>query len=224
MFVLLLPDLQRMVFLVRVLYTRGCIVIVNARAPPIPRPTKARNNNDDGKLRWIHSTQFSITPPAASPISSAAFGLNNSQAESVIAQLVPPLAAGVQKNKPAADGLAGLTRALQSGNHERCLDEPESLADSGATADDIGILGPVLGSKHVSRQVAAAASAETGVDVGIIKQMLPLVATLVMGGLSKQTGRGERLQDSADRRLLGSFLAPRRAAGSTNWSALRANF
>jgi len=141
-----------------------------------------------------------------------------------MAQLVPALAAGVQKNTQAADGLAGLTRALQSGNHERYLDEPESLADSGATADGIGILGHVLGSKDVSRQVAAAATSETGIDVGIIKQMLPLVATLVMGGLSKQTGRGERLQDSADGDCWVHCLAPRRAAGSTIWSALRANF
>lgn len=134
------------------------------------------------------------------------FGLDSGQTESVMAKLVPALAAGVQNNSQSADGLAGLARALQSGGHERYLDEPESLADSGAVADGNAILGHVLGSKDVSRQLAAGAASETGIDAGIIKQMLPLVATMVMGGLSKQTGGGGRLQEESAGGLLGSLL------------------
>ena len=53
--------------------------------------------------------------------------------------------------------------------------------------DGNGILGHLLSSKDVSRQVARKASEQTGIGEGVLKQMLPLVATMVMGSLSKQT-------------------------------------
>jgi hypothetical protein len=49
------------------------------------------------------------------------------------------------------------------------------------------ILGHVFGSKDVSRQVAARAGAQTGLGPEVMKRMLPLVATLVMGAMSRQT-------------------------------------
>ena len=55
------------------------------------------------------------------------------------------------------------------------------------TATGNSILGHLLGSKEASREVAANASAQTGIGAGILKQMLPLVATMVMGSLSKRT-------------------------------------
>jgi hypothetical protein len=134
------------------------------------------------------------------------FGLDSSQTESVMAKLVPALAAGVQKNTQSADGLAGLTNALRSGGHERYLDEPESLADSGAVSDGNNILGHILGSKDVSRQVAAGAASETGISPDVIKQMLPLVAGVLMGGLSKRTGGGAELEQQDGGGLLGSLL------------------
>jgi hypothetical protein len=133
------------------------------------------------------------------------FGLDSGQTESVMAQLVPALAAGLQKNAQAEGGLASLAGALSRGGHERYLDEPESLTDSGAIADGNGILGHILGSKDVSRQVAAAAASQTGVGADVIKQMLPLVATVLMGGLSKKTGGGEQLKQSGGE-LLGELL------------------
>ena len=49
------------------------------------------------------------------------------------------------------------------------------------------ILGHVLGSKEASRQVAAGAAQKTGIDPSVLKQMLPIVAAMVMGGLSRQS-------------------------------------
>ena len=58
---------------------------------------------------------------------------------------------------------------------------------SSATRDDGNrILGHLFGSKDVSRNVAAQAAAETGIDAGLIKKALPLVAGLAMGALSKR--------------------------------------
>lgn len=99
------------------------------------------------------------------------FGLDSSQTPSVMAKLVLALAAGVQKYTMSPAGLAGLAEALKSGGRERYLDEPESLADSGAVNDGDNFLGRILGSKDVSPQVAAGAAWETG-----IRKRFPTVA------------------------------------------------
>ena len=43
-----------------------------------------------------------------------------------------------------------------------------------------------MGSKDVSRQVARDAAARTGIGEGVLKKMLPVVAAMAMGALSKQ--------------------------------------
>jgi hypothetical protein len=115
------------------------------------------------------------------------FGLEPQQASAAVAALVPALAGGLQRNMSSAGGLAGLVDALSGGTHERYVDNPDVLAQPTTTADGNAILGHVLGSKDRSRQVAAAAAQRTGIDASVLKKMLPLVATLVMGSLSRHT-------------------------------------
>lgn len=119
---------------------------------------------------------------------AAQFGLKPEQASSAMAALVPALAAGFQKNMSSEDGLSGLVSALAEGRHEKYLDQPSVLTDPATTTDGNAILGHVFGSKDVSRQVAARASEKTGIDASIVKKMLPLVAAMVMGGLSRKSG------------------------------------
>jgi hypothetical protein len=103
-----------------------------------------------------------------------------------------------------------LLKALESGGHERYLDRAGELGNRQAVADGNAILGHILGSKDVSRKVASAASGKTGVSEGILKQMLPMVAAMAMGALSKQKAaravdRGTA-GDSGALDMLNSFL------------------
>lgn len=84
-------------------------------------------------------------------------------------------------------GLDDVISALTKGQHERYLDDPSSLVSEEVRDDGNKILGHVLGSKDVSRQAAAQASQQTGISESILKQMLPAVASLAMGALSKGT-------------------------------------
>src|SRR5690606_22252825 len=63
---------------------------------------------------------------------------------------------------------------------------PVILGQPAAVAEGNGILGHVFGSKDVSRQVAAQASARTGIGADVLKRLLPLAATMVMGALARQ--------------------------------------
>lgn len=118
------------------------------------------------------------------------FGVSDAQANSAIGALLPALLNGVQNNVGQQGGLEGLLGALAGGRHERYVDEQDSLYQQETIQDGNGILGHLLGSKDVSRQVATQASAQTGIGSDILKQMLPVVATMLMGSLSKQTQRG----------------------------------
>jgi hypothetical protein len=114
------------------------------------------------------------------------FGLNEDQAAAAVQNLVPALAGGLQRNI-SQGGLTDLLGALTKGQHERYLDDPSILSSQTARDDGNGILGHILGSKDVSRHVAAQASTRTGISESVLKQMLPVVASLAMAALSRQT-------------------------------------
>lgn len=115
------------------------------------------------------------------------FGLDQSQTTSALEQLLPALMSGVQRNTAQQGGIEALLGALGSGNHTQYLEDPDVLQNPSAAAEGNGILGHLFGSKEVSRQVATKASAQTGIGADILKQMLPLAATMLMGSLSKQS-------------------------------------
>lgn len=118
----------------------------------------------------------------------AQFGLDEQQTTAALAALAPALAAGLQRNLQTPDGLGSLTSALAGGTHEQYLDDPARLANAASVADGNGILGHVFGSKDVSRAVADRAAAQTGISAGVLKQLLPLAATLVMASLARRSG------------------------------------
>lgn len=133
-----------------------------------------------------------ITSDDGGPIAQLAgqFGLSPEQVRSAIGQLAPALTGAVQQNAAKPGGMDALQRAVTSGNHTRYLDDPATLADPATTEDGNAILGHLLGSKDESRRVAGASALATGISPDILKQMLPLVAALVMGQLGKSSSGG----------------------------------
>ena len=115
-------------------------------------------------------------------------GLAPDQATAALSALMPALAGGFQRNLQSQGGLESLMAALSSGHHGQYIDNPTSLADPSAVTDGNGILGHLLGSKDASRAVASRAAAQTGLSADVLKRMLPLAATLMMGAFSKQSG------------------------------------
>ena len=130
-------------------------------------------------------------------------GLGSADTSKLVAALAPALMRGMQKNTADDNGLAGLRSALESGGHDRYIDKPELLASAETRNDGNNILGHIFGSKDVSRNVAAAASKDTGIDASLIKKALPLLAALAMGAMSKKTGGGKELGSSVSKGGLG---------------------
>ena len=139
------------------------------------------------------------------------FQLDEGQARSAMGALIPALSRGIGREASSSQGLEDLVGALGRGNHRQYLDDPASLGQAAAVVEGNGILGHLFGSKEVSREVASRAAQSSGVDSGILKKMLPLLASAAMGAMAKQ-GFGNdasRLaggQDGGIGSLLTSFL------------------
>ncbi len=116
------------------------------------------------------------------------FGISEDDTKNAISKMLPAIAGNLKKNMSDETGLGSLLGALQNGDHGKYINDPDSLRKEESVADGNRILGHILGSKDASRQVASEAAANTGIDVGILKKMLPLVAGLAMGSLGKQAG------------------------------------
>ena len=118
-------------------------------------------------------------------------GVNEQVAEAGAAALLPAILGGFKKTAQAQptgmDGLGGLLGQLGGGGLF------DSVVSSEPTPVEQGndILGQIFGSKDVSRTVAGSASARTGIDPALLKQMLPILAMLVAGYMAKQSGGGE---------------------------------
>ena len=115
------------------------------------------------------------------------FGLDESQAQAAVSALLPALSSGLRRNVSQPGGLEALMGALQNGNHGELLDNPERLTSEETVQDGNAILGHILGSRDVSRAAASRASEQTGISSDLLKQILPVVASMAMGALSKQT-------------------------------------
>ena len=125
------------------------------------------------------------------------FGLNEDMTQQAMAALIPALAAGLKSNAGKPGGAEALLGALSKGGHGRYLDDPELLGHQDTVEDGNNILGHLLGSKEMSRSVASQAAAKTGLESDMLKQMLPIVATMVMGSLSKKSEDSDTMSQLA---------------------------
>ena len=118
------------------------------------------------------------------------FDVDEAQAKDAISSLADSLSRGLGANTGDIKGLDSLMNALEKGNHSRYLDEPSILGRRETVQDGNDILGHIFGNKDVSRHVANDTSKKTGLSSGLLKKMLPVVATMVMGSLGKKVLQG----------------------------------
>ncbi|HEX6317108.1 MAG TPA: DUF937 domain-containing protein [Gemmatimonadaceae bacterium] len=113
-------------------------------------------------------------------------GISEQQAEQGAAALLPSILGGfkkqVQSQPTGLDGFGGLLGMLGGGG---LLDD---VVGSHPTNIDRGndVLGQIFGTKDVSRAVAQNASSKTGLDTGVLKKMLPMLAMAVAGYMARR--------------------------------------
>jgi len=133
-------------------------------------------------------------------------GVSESQAASGAAALLPAILGGFKKQaqtQPSGlDGLGGLLGQLGGGD---LLDDVLSPRPTNVNRGN-DVLGQIFGSKDVSRAVAQNASSSSGLDLSTLKKMLPMLAMLVAGFMSKGAGASAAAQSASAGGGLGGML------------------
>ncbi|HSL17071.1 MAG TPA: DUF937 domain-containing protein [Methylomirabilota bacterium] len=132
-------------------------------------------------------------------------GISENQARQGVSALLPAILGGFKKQAAAQptglEGLGGLLGQLGGGSLLDDLLAPKPTDVSRGN----NVLGQIFGSKDVSRTVANHASASTGLDSGLLKKMLPLLA-MAVAGLMAKGGSAQAPAASPQRGGLGGLL------------------
>ncbi|TGQ66091.1 DUF937 domain-containing protein [Mesorhizobium sp. M00.F.Ca.ET.186.01.1.1] len=115
------------------------------------------------------------------------YGLSMQQTQAAVAALLPAFSQGLQRNTADPYGLGAFMTAMASGQHAKYFEDAARAFSPQGVNEGNGILGHLFGSKDLSRAVASQAAQASGVSQQILQQMLPAIASMVMGGLFKQT-------------------------------------
>ena len=111
----------------------------------------------------------------------AQFGLTPEQTQAAVAALMPAFSTALQRVTSDPSSLAGIVSHLASGLHQGSFTGagPAAAATNGGAA-----LSQIFGSSQIASQIAAHASSASGVDAQTIQQMMPAVASMLLGGLA----------------------------------------
>jgi hypothetical protein len=110
------------------------------------------------------------------------FGLSPEQTQAAIQAVIPAFSKGLQGAAQDPSSLGGILSHLTSGAHDASYTDPnQANAASGVGGD---VLGQIFGSSGIAAQVGQQASRVSGVDPQIIQQMMPVIASMLMGGLT----------------------------------------
>jgi hypothetical protein len=118
------------------------------------------------------------------------FGLDDEQTRAALDALVPVVAAGMRRTAQSPEGLQEVLRQVLTGGYGGSLDDDRAVSFERAKPAGDEVLGQIFGDKQVSREVAQQLSATSGVGAAILKKLLPIVATMVLGTLAKRMGSG----------------------------------
>ena len=121
---------------------------------------------------------------------SRELGMSEQQVQSGAEALLPAILGGFKKQAQSQpmgiDGLDGMLGQLGGGG----LMDNVLAAEPTDVNRGNDVLGQIFGGKDVSRTVAQDAAARTGLDPAMLKRMLPMLAMLVAGFMSKSRGGG----------------------------------
>ena len=138
------------------------------------------------------------------------FGLSHEQADSAVKALVPALSTAFMTKAAQPGGMQQLAGAMTDDQHKQAYADPTVAQDPTTQQKGGAVAGDIFGNNAIVQQVLQQASAYTHIPVATLEQMLPVVISMVMGGVATamhNQGMGGLLGQLANSGL-GSILGP----------------
>jgi hypothetical protein len=112
------------------------------------------------------------------------FGLSQEQVDDAVKALIPGLSMAFLSKLKDPAGLSGLVSSLSDGQHTSTFASPDAAQSPETAAKGNDILSQLFGSSHIVNQIAQQASSITGLRPEVLVQMLPVVVSVIAGGLA----------------------------------------
>ena len=126
------------------------------------------------------------------------FQLTPQQTEAAVAALLPAISAGLKQSTATFDGLGNLLAMMGQQPHLQSLyDDPEAALGAQGAAAGNDVLSTIFGSPAVTQGVIDHAQQFSGVNSGILKKLLPVLAGIVISGLMRSGSKPAAPQSPA---------------------------
>lgn len=156
-----------------------------------------------------------------------AFNVDDDKAGQAVHALTNELEARIQRRMLNRGGVADVAALVTNPAAGAALSNPQTLASPDAVDSGNHILDVLIGSKHVSRKIAARTASSSSLEAGMVEKMLPAVANLLIAELQRQSQPalqkvvssvpGLTAASGSPLRLPGDALPP--AGSSNDWSS-----
>ena len=117
---------------------------------------------------------------------SQAIGADESTTSSAIQAALPMILGGLARNASSEGGASALAGALDQDHDGSVLDDIAGfvMGGGGQQSNGAGILGHIFGNRNEAVQQGV--SQTSGLDMGTVARLLPILAPIVMGYLGRQ--------------------------------------
>ncbi len=119
------------------------------------------------------------------------FSLSRDQADSAVKALLPSLSTAFMTKAQQPGGLGEIAGAMTDDHHRQAYSDPSVAQDPATQRKGGAIAGNIFGDTALVQEVAQKASQYTGIPAATLQQMLPVIISMVVGGIaSEMHGQG----------------------------------
>ncbi|WOJ88096.1 DUF937 domain-containing protein [Methylocapsa polymorpha] len=113
------------------------------------------------------------------------FNISKEEADAAVRALLPALSTGFLSKATEPGALGSIIGALGDGQHLAAFADPAAAQSQATAQKGDEVLVHLFGSSQVDEQIVQRASAATGLKPELLAQMLPVIASVIVGGVTK---------------------------------------
>lgn len=114
------------------------------------------------------------------------FGLSRDQADSAVKALLPSLSTAFTTKASQPGGVGEIAGAMTDDHHQQAYGDPATAKDPATQQKGGAVAGNIFGNNAIVHEVAQKASQYTGIPAATVEQMLPVIISMVVGGIASQ--------------------------------------